>query len=102
MQYGSLEKAERNSHLQPASTSATHGHGDHATLPQAAAHISAPGGEPLGNMQASKAESIGRSRSTWSSFLEHNDERPHASVAHDDGDALSDDGDSSDLITAFD
>ena len=99
LQYG---KAESSSGLQSASLSATHGHGCQASLPQAAAHVSVPSREPQGNMLASDSASIGRSRSTWSSFLDHNDEKPRASVAHEDGDVSSDDGDSSDLVTTFD
>lgn len=92
------EVAESSFDLQPVSMSATHGCAYQASLPQGAAHVKVPCRKPQSNMQVSESTSIGRSRSTWSSFVEHNDETPQA---HDDSKLFSNISDSSDFVTAF-
>lgn len=87
--------------MQPASVSAIHGYAYQATLQQP---LSMPSSKQQSNKQATESASIGRSGSAWSSFLDSGDATPDACRSHrnDDGDVLSDDGDTSDLVTALD
>lgn len=87
--------------MQPASLSAIHGYAYQATLQQT---MSKPSREPQSNEPAKEFASIGRSGSTWSSFLDSGDATPDALMSHcdDGGDVLSnDDGDNGDLVTFF-
>ena len=101
LQHGFPEKAESHFGMQPASVSAIHGYAYQATLQQP---LSMPSSKQQSNKQATESASIGRSGSAWSSFLDSGDATPDACRSHrnDDGDVLSDDGDTSDLVTALD
>lgn len=102
MQSGNLVKANSPVGLQLAALSAAHCY-SYASLSQEATHNSMPSRNAHSDLQAPQAVCNSRNMSTWSSFLEHDHEKPQAFVAHlDQEDAWSDDGLSNALVTAVD